>query len=127
MNILAIDFGLKNIGLAISNGELAEPFGQIKVSYPQKAIEKITSICEKNKIEIIVVGLPEGKLVKKIKEFGKQLKKATSLSVVFQDETLTSKQAVKKMIEAKKPLKKRQKQDHTFAACLILQDYLDQN
>jgi len=122
MNILAIDFGLKNIGLAISSGELVEPFGQIKVSHHFKAIDKLVSLCQQNQIKLIVVGLPEGKLVKKIKEFGHQLKKAANLPLVFQDETLTSKQAVKKMIEAKKPLKKRQKQKHMISACLILQE-----
>jgi putative Holliday junction resolvase len=127
MKILAIDFGLKNLGLAISSGQLAEPLGQIKVSPPSQAIKKISSLCRENKIEFIVIGLPDGQLVKNIKKFGGQLKKATKLSVVFQDETLTSKQAAQKMVQAQKPLKKRQNQSHVFSACLILQDYLDEN
>ena len=32
MRILGIDYGLKKIGLAISEGELAEPLGIVKVS-----------------------------------------------------------------------------------------------
>jgi putative Holliday junction resolvase len=127
MKILAIDFGLKNIGLALSHGDLAEPLDQIKVLDLQKAINKLTSICQENKIELVVIGLPQGKLVKKIKKFAQELKKATQLKVFFQDETLTSKEAVQKMVEAKKPLKKRQSQKHAFSACLILQDYLDEN
>ena len=125
MKILSIDFGLKNIGLAISSGELVEPFGQIRVSDFSQTIDKLVILCQKTQIELIVIGLPEGRLVKTIKKFGSQLKKASNLPMVFQDETLTSQEAVKKMIEANKPLKKRQKQEHVFSACLILQDYLD--
>ena len=126
MKILGIDFGLNNFGLAISDGVLAEPLRQIKVSFPQQAISKLRSICQKNQVQKIVIGLPEGRLVEKIKEFGKELKQAVNIPVVFQDETLTSKKATEKMIEAQKPLKKRRKEKHVFSACLILQDYLDQ-
>lgn len=125
MKLLAIDFGLNNFGLAISEGELAEPLGQLKVSSFKEAINKLVSICQKNQVKKIVIGLPEGKLVKKIKEFSSQLKQTTNLPVVFQDETLTSQEAVRKMIEIDKPLKKRQKEKHVFAACLILQSYLE--
>ena len=127
MKILGIDFGLNNFGLAISEGILAEPLGQINVFSIQRAISKLISVSGENQIQKIVIGLPEGKLVKKIKKFGKELEQAVNIPVVFQDETLTSKEAVKKMIEAQKPLKKRQKQEHVFAACLILQSYLDEN
>jgi len=125
MKTLGIDFGLNNFGLAISEGELVEPLGQLKVSNLQEAISKLIPICQKNQVKKIVIGLPDGKLVKKIKEFGSQLKQITNLPVVFQDETLTSQEAVRKMIEIDKPLKKRQKDKHVFSACLILQDYLD--
>ena len=125
MKVLSIDFGLKNIGLAVSSGKLVEPFGQIKVSNFSQAVDKLVVLCQKTQIGLIVIGLPEGRLVKTIKKFAVQLKKAVNLPVVFQDETLTSKEAVKKMIEANKPLKKRQNQEHAFSACLILQDYLE--
>ena len=125
MKILGIDFGLNNFGLAISEGVLAEPLEQIKVSFPQQAINKLISVCQENQVQKIVIGLPEGRLMEKVKKFGEQLKQAVNTPVVFQDETLTSKKAIEKMIEAQKPLKKRQKEEHVFSACLILQSYLD--
>lgn len=126
MKILAIDFGIRNIGLAISEGELAEPFRELKVKSTLEAFNQLKKICLENKIELLVLGLPQGKLVTKIKKFAKELRKQLNLPVVLQDETLTSKEAVKKMIEAGKPLKKRRKEKHIIAACLILQSYLDQ-
>lgn len=126
MKILAIDFGLKNIGLALSEGELAEPFGQLKITTMALLVEKLKTICLEQKIELIVLGLPEGKIAPQVKQFGQNLQKIINLPLIFQDETLTSKEAVAKMIEAKKSLLKRKKEEHIIAACLILQAYLDQ-
>jgi len=125
MKTLGIDFGLNNFGLAVSEGMLAEPLGQIRVFSPQQAVSKLISTCQENQVQKIVIGLPEGRLMEKVRKFGEQLKQAINIPVVFQDETLTSKEAIEKMIEAQKPLKKRQKQRHVFSACLILQSYLD--
>lgn len=125
MNILGIDFGLKNVGLAFSCGDLAQPLDQIKVKSYQDLLEKVSRICQVNKIEKVVVGVEEGEIGKKAKKFGRDLEDLVKLPVVFYSETLTSKEATQKMIEAAKPLKKRQKQNHLIAACLILQDYLE--
>lgn len=125
MKILGIDFGLKNIGLALSEGELVEPFGQLKIKTAAKLIDKLKRICLENDIQLIVLGLPEGKIASKVRDFGQNLREKIKLSVIFRDETLTSKEAVFKMIESKKPLKKRKREEHIIAACLILQSYLD--
>jgi len=74
---------------------------------------------------LIVLGLPKGKLALKVKNFRQKLEKSTNLPICYQDETLTSKEAVVKMIEAGKPLLKRRKSKHMVSACLILQSYLD--
>lgn len=130
MRILSVDFGLKHVGLAISEGELAEPFGELKND--NRLIEQLQKICLSNNIEIVVFGLPEGKLAPIIKQFVLKFKSISAswrslknMKVVFQDETLTSEDAKAKMLESGKKLKKRQKEGHIIAACLILQDYLD--
>lgn len=125
MNTLGIDFGLKNIGLAFSQGELAEPLDQIKVKSYKELVVKVLRICRVNKIQKIVIGVEEGEIGKKAKKFGVDLENQLQLPVLFHSETLTSKEATQKMVESGKPLKKRQKQSHLIAACLILQDYLD--
>jgi len=45
MKILAVDFGLRNIGLAFSQGQLVEPLAQLKVDNPAQALEKIKKVC----------------------------------------------------------------------------------
>jgi len=123
MKILAIDYGLKKIGLAFSETGLAEPL--LVIRNQLSVVSKISNLCQKYKIEKIVIGLPEGKIATRVKEFGKKLFSFTELPVVFQDETLTSKEAIAKMIEAGRGRKKRQEKEDAIAAAIILQTYLD--
>lgn len=122
MKLLGIDFGLKKIGLAISEGELAEPLMVIRNhSFLTK---KIKAICQKHKVGQIVIGLPEGKMAKKTCLFGQKLSQKLRLPVFFQEETLTTKEAIAKMVEAGRGKKYRREQEDAFAAALILQEYL---
>ena len=124
MRILGIDYGLKKIGLAISEGELAEPLGVIRITNYEL---RIANICEKEKIDKIVIGVSEGNMVTKQRRFGAKLVKITSLPVEFQDETLTSQDAIAKMNQAGKRRKFRRQFQDAVAAAIILQSWLDKN
>lgn len=142
MRLLGIDYGLKKIGLALADSDLAQPLGVVKVGggrwdvgsgkinkFVSGEINKFVSgeirkICQKYRIEKIVIGLPEGKMARRVKKFGQGLSQLTGLLVDFQDETLTSQEAVAKMIEAGKKRKARQEKEDAVAAALILQNYL---
>ncbi len=119
MKLLGIDFGLKNIGLAMSEGFLVEPLGVVK------NVKRIDRICQEHKIEKIIIGLSEGEMAKKTRVFGEKLARQTNLPVEYQDETLTSEEAKRLMIKIGKPKKKRQEQADAIAASLILQAYLE--
>ena len=128
MKVLGIDFGLKKIGLALTEGYLAEPLEVLIVKEKkEKAIQKISSFCEEEKIDKIVIGLPESGLVKKIKKFGEELKRITSLPVIYQPETLTTRDAFVKMKEAGLKRENRKKKEDAVAAALILQSWLEKN
>jgi len=127
MKILAIDYGKSKIGLAVNYGKMADPLSVIKVSGRKEAVKKIKKISQTEKVDKFLVGLPDGCLAEEIKQFADQLAKETGIQVLFGDETLTSQQAVKKMIEAGKPLYKRRQQEDAVSACLILQNYLETN
>lgn len=124
MRILGIDYGLAKIGLAESEEGLARPL--IVMANSSKSIEKIVKICQEKKIEKIVVGLPEKELGEKTKEFVGKLFLRLQIPFEFQDETLTSKQALAKMIEGGKRKKIRQKMEDAFAAACLLQEYLEE-
>lgn len=124
MKYLCIDFGLKHLGLAMADGLLAEPFGEKKYFRSEEAFNYLNSVIIQQQIDKIVIGLPEGKLTGTVKNFGKRLAGLTGREVVFQDETLSTQEAKIKLMAAHAPQKKR-RFDHSAAAALILQDYLD--
>lgn len=123
MSILAIDFGLKKLGLAISQGFLAAPFAVLPNN--KNLFSNLEKICAKNQIEKIIIGLPEGKLRERIFQFGKNCQKKLGIEVVFEDEVFTTKKAQKFLIEAGKTAKLRKKIVDAAAASVILQQYLD--
>lgn len=123
MAILGIDFGLRRVGLAIGTDNLVQPMGVVQNSLG--LIKQLMMICQKNKIERVVIGLPEGKIAEKVRKFAHQLKSAINLPVDFQDESLTTQEALSKMIEVGKKRKIRQEKQDSFAAALILEAYLE--
>lgn len=130
MKLLGIDYGLKKIGLALGDTEskLAEPLAVIKVSgQTADMAKKIAKITKGQIIEKIIIGLPESGLIDKIKEFGGELVKITGLPVIYQDEVLTTKEAIVKMIQAGKKKKKRQRQEDAVAAAILLENYFEGN
>ena len=102
---------------------MAEPLRVIKKE-PQ-GLEKIERICRAQQVTKIIIGLPESGIVEEIKLFAKKLSRITSLTVAFQDEVLTSKSAVVKMIEAGRNKKFRRQKEDAVAAALILESYLE--
>lgn len=126
MRYLGIDFGLSNVGFAISEeGILAQPFSQFHYKKESDLIAKILEICKTQQIDRIVMGIPDGKIELIINDFIKQLKKNTNIPIVLEDETLSSYQARKILLNSKAPLKKRRNKEHQTAAAVILQNYLD--
>ena len=124
MNLLGIDFGEKKIGLALATGPLAEPIGVIKaIRDRQQSISRIKRICQEQEIGKIILGISEGKMAEKTKKFSQELGEIIGLPIEFQDETLTTNEAVAKMRE----IGKRVKDEDAISAALILQAYLDKS
>lgn len=123
MNILGVDYGLKKIGLAISEGEFASPLAVLKVSSKTDAISKLQNIIKKEEIDVVVIGAPDSGVRSAILSVANILK---GITVVIADETLSSQNAKAKMIEMGFGKKKREIED-AYAAVEILQNYLDSN
>lgn len=120
MKHLAIDYGSKKIGLAISNpsGSIAFPFSTI--NNDKLLIKTLKKIFLTELVEKIVVGLPrynkKTPLFQELQKFIENLQGALMIPIVTHDELLTS--------EAAKKLSERNKNRHDLAAMIILQDYL---
>lgn len=109
--------------MAVSEGELASPWQIIGVKNFFDAVEKISRIIKDNNFDKIVIGLPEGKMGQNVRGFIKALNKR-GFEAEIADETLSSKKALKVMIEQGVRRNKRQKED-AYSAAEILQNYLD--
>ncbi|SRR5258708_2186183 len=125
MNTLGIDYGLKKVGIAIAISPLSDPYEVIRYLSTSELIKKIKQICEKERIEKIVVGVSEGQMAEKTKEFIKNLKKETNIPIHEFDETLSTQDAQRLSIESGMRRSKRKEMEDAIAAAVMLQNYLD--
>ena len=101
MNLLAVDYGKKNIGLAWTDTAIGVvlPFGVIANKESIIKNQELIELIKKERVEKIILGLPlgldgeENENTKKVRTFGDELKKETGLSVEFIDERFTSRLA----------------------------------
>lgn len=97
MNILGIDFGTKNIGLAWCETTIGAvvPFGVIK----NKSVSDLAKLIKGERVEKVVVGLPvgldnqENTNTQRVRDFVEELKLQITCSVEFFDERFSSAQA----------------------------------
>lgn len=124
MKYIGIDFGLKRIGLATSESEIASPLKTVEVKNFKDSVEKVVGFAKSEGVNKIVVGLPEGKIGKTVLGFIKALRKS-GLDVSEADETLSSQKASEHMIKLNIPRENRRVNDAS-AAAIILQGWLDE-
>lgn len=124
MRYLGIDFGLKRVGLATSEGEIATPLKVLEVRNLKDAVSRIEQTVLGEGFGKVIVGLPEGKVGKMANGFISSLRKK-GLDVESIDETLSTKNAIAQMIKLNIPKKKRREND-AYSAAIILQNYLDE-
>lgn len=123
MKILGVDYGRSKIGLSIGDTEtkLIEP---LLVLSSSKFKAQSSKLIEEKNVEKIVIGVPGGKMEQEIREFGEGIKNYTGLPVEYMDETLSTQDAQKLMIENNKKRKARKEED-AVAAAIMLQYYLE--
>lgn len=122
---LGIDYGRSHLGIALSEHILATPLATLDNSSLAAVIQRLSKYLADHHVDQIICGLPEGELKPEIEAFAKSLRQSLHLPVILHPETLTSQDAISKLREGNASLKKLQN-DHAYAACLILEDYLEQ-
>jgi len=101
MNTLGIDYGDKQIGLAIADNTLAiaMPLKSFKEKTMRQDIDYVAAICSEQIISKIVIGLPlnmdgsEGERASKTRSFGNALSNASGIEVCYKDERLSTAEA----------------------------------
>ena len=132
--ILALDFGLKRTGLALSDEARIFAFGYSTVESAD-LMNVLKSLIPKEKITTVVLGKPKRldnslfEINENIDQFIKVLKiEFPSCEIIQIDERFTSKMAIQVISQSGK--NKKQRQDKSLidkvSATLILQSYLEQ-
>jgi putative Holliday junction resolvase len=120
--VLAFDFGLKRIGVAVGERELG-------TSHPLRAVsrfQQIEQLVSEWKPSRLVVGLPTSAkgephaMTRQAEDFARRLERRFKLPVARVDERYTSVEAERKLRGLKK------KAVDSVAAQLILEQYFDQ-
>lgn len=135
MKYLGLDLGTRTLGVSISDTTktIASAYGTIHFEEDDydKAINKLSTIIEKEPIEKIILGLPKnmngsiGPRALVTLDFKKKIEETFKIEVEMQDERLSTKEASGYMIKADISRKKRKQKIDSLAANIILQTYLD--
>ncbi len=136
MRIMGIDYGDSRVGIAISDPLMfmAQGLKTIPNKVYSKMLGAVVDIANEYEISTIVIGLPKnmdgtlGFRADITKDFAKDLEKEISgVTIIFQDERLTTVQASGILNVTNTRGKSRKGVIDTVAAEIILQSYLDSN
>lgn len=131
--ILAIDYGRKRIGLALSDelGITAQPLATLERTNRRTDLHRLREICRANGVAHILVGHPlrltgeAGEMAMEAAGFAARLKKELGIEVELVDERLTTWEAEQTVAQNRTPARGKSRPLDDVAAAVLLRDYLD--
>ena len=131
--ILALDYGAKKIGVAISDPLriIAKPITVINNSGFKNILEELNSLIVEFEVSEILIGLPitlknkKSIQTNKVLEFIDMLQDNINLPIHSYDERLTSQMAIRSLIMQGVKTGHNKKEIDKTAAAIFLQNYLD--
>ena len=130
--ILAIDWGGRRIGLAISDKRclIATPYKLIEKTNKktdEDIVHIIKNIVIENNVKSILLGIPKTNRTSQVKiyQFANILKKSILLPIGFWDESYSTVEAQNMLISSNQHMKKNKKKLDSLAASIFLQDFLN--
>lgn len=137
MRVLGVDFGLRNLGLALSDpGEvLASPLRSLRVASVREAPRAVAAVAREVEAGAVVVGAPEGlegeedrAELRRVERFATALRRETGLPVHLVDESMSTREAEGRSSRGRsggRAARERASAAHAEAAAVILQRWLD--
>ncbi|MGH7145696.1 MAG: Holliday junction resolvase RuvX [Planctomycetota bacterium] len=131
--LLAVDFGRARHGVAMADGAgiLASPLTVVEVASEPAAVAELAELAGRHQAVGWVVGLPlskdgeENEATRRVRSFAGRLKQASRLPVAFQDERHSTEEALDRLKDTGAGLVRAKAGKDSWAAALILQDWLD--
>lgn len=133
--ILAIDYGRKKMGLALSD-ELqmtAQPLFTMARTNRRNDLRRLREICRKHGVARILMGHPlhitgeAGEMADEAAQFAARLQKELGIEVKLADERLTSWEAEQIVAQQKSPSRRKRSSIDDVAAAVLLREYLDRD
>ena len=133
MRVLAVDFGEKRIGLAVSDetGEIVVGVGVVFRRSDAQAAAEVTAAAREREVGLLVVGLPvrpddgsDSPFASRARNFARRLAEASGLPVELHGEALTSHSAEGALRETGCSRDRRRSALDAEAAAGILRDWL---
>jgi RNAse H-fold protein YqgF len=133
VRVLAVDFGLKRVGLAVCDpqGILASPLPALHRDGRDQFFADLLAVIAAQGVQAVVVGLPlaldgsETLTTRQARNFAESLRRRLTIPVHFEDERLTSAAAEEELKEAGLCARKRKEHLDSQAAVQILRSWLD--
>jgi putative Holliday junction resolvase len=131
--ILAVDYGRKRIGLALSDelGVTAQPLITITRTNRRNDLRRLREICRKHSVARILVGHPlhmtgeASPMADEAALFAARLRKDIGIEVELVDERLTTWEAAQTMAEVNSSSRRKRAPLDDLAAAVLLRDYLE--
>ena len=131
MRVVAIDYGEKRVGLAVSGpGDLTLGLPLYIVRGDGRDAARLAEVVREQEAERVVLGLPlnmdgsEGPAVERVRAFAGELGKHLEIRIEFVDERLTSDEAERRLRDVDISRARKREHTNTVAAQLILESYL---
>lgn len=135
--VMGIDFGMRHIGVALSDILRITASGYETVNWngvdPEKAVLRIAEIVKTMDVKEIVMGKPSktdgtmSESERKAYIFGEMIEEQTGIKPVFKDERYTTVIASRMLHENNMKAQKQKKIIDQVAAEIILREYLEQH
>lgn len=126
MKLLALDFGLRKIGVAISDELQKFAFAQEALANNLKFLSALKQLTETEKVGMIIMGKSTSEEIwEASKTAAKKIEQQCNIPVLFVDEEYSTQQAL--ALPHMLGMKKKQRQqfdDDSAAAAYILESYL---
>lgn len=131
--ILAIDFGAKRIGLALSDplGNFAQPLPHLLFVSLPKLVSELRELIREKSVQLVLVGFPKkldgtsGAMAEECRKLAETIHRECGIEVKLIDERLSSQEAEKFLIgELDLSRAKRKKVRDSLSACLLIETYL---
>ncbi len=131
MRVMAIDYGAKRVGIAITDPlcTISQPLLTIKFDSEKLLFKRLKCLIEKNNVGLVLIGYPISlkgdttKMSAAIRKFAEKLEKIVGVEIKLWDERYTS-QYAKHLLKGVKSRKRKEHIDQ-IAASILLREYLE--